>query len=201
MRSMSLYLDTTEGRALFTQHRYEDEEGLSVVDMEARARQQLMQELQHIKNAEEMIKKDKPFVKIQGARDQDRKQRETYRTEVEGYRIPDALEAVPKFLGHPSIRQMLQRLVVCAADEIVVSKKDMANISQEMAKMLHIQFGHRVQWVRLLTRGHFFAAREKGYGVYPYQAVEGSGLDSRKPEVRERSYMADDGTPFYVRNP
>ena len=203
VESIALYLDTPEGRSIFYKNRLPKEQDLGELEMDDLARNQLMREISHLNNVGNMLVKDKPFTKMGGARDADRQEKEQYKTEYEGYRIPDAIEAVQKVLSHKKTRDLLKNMVDYAEDKTVVSKKEMTRISCDFALTLHLQFGHRIQWVDNLTRGDFKQARINGEAAYPYQQVEGSALDTFSQEIKKNiwSPVDDPDARFSVRDP
>ena len=121
----------------------------------------MMKETTHLNNVERLLVKYKPFTKMSGERDAERQERERYKTEYEGYTIPDAIEAVHKVLSHKKTKDLLKKLVDYAVDKTVATKQEMPGISREFAEVLHPQFGHRVQWVQNLTRVDFKAAKRR----------------------------------------
>ena len=60
-------------------------------------------------------------------------------------------------------------------------------LTKELIMRLHIRLGHRIEWCKLFTRGHWYEAIEAGPAVYPYRQVE--GLDKKCNSVTTKKLL------------
>jgi hypothetical protein len=165
--SLVQFLASTEAKELFMR-RTRLESTLSPEDMKEEARNKRTNEMKYLKETRELLGKGKPFGNFKGQRDLERNERETFREEFEGYEVPDASIAIPRYLSTNLTRKLFSDMVEWSSSKVVLNKKQMVDLSREFVKRLHVKNGHRVQiWGKFL-RGHYYDALLKGPARFPY---------------------------------
>ena len=197
--SLYTFLSTTEGRNLMeTRTAAEAEltdEQMALVGRDMRNKEQLM-----LNNTRTLLGKGKPFGKFMGNINIERMERELFRQDFEGDKIPDAAVAIPAYLSHQSTRDLYKELVTLAVDKTVVSPNKMVSLSTELVKRLHSKNGHRIQIFGLFLREQYYKAISDGAAMFPYQSVDNSTLDLKNPAVQARVYSVEEmGGQFYSR--
>ena len=62
-------------------------------------------------------------------------------------------------------------MVELAMNKVVLGPKEMANLSREYVKRLHLKNGHRLQIFKKFQRRHYFETINKGAARFPYMGV------------------------------
>ena len=128
-------------------------------------------------------------------------ERELFRQDFEGDKIPDAAVAIPTYLSHQSTGDLYKEFVTLVVDKTVVSPNKMVSLSTELVKRLHCKNGHRIQIFGLFLREQYYKAISDGAAMFPYQSVDNSTLDLKNPAVQARVYSVEEmGGQFYSRD-
>jgi hypothetical protein len=170
-QSLMKFLATSEAKSMFlrrTRVEYEmDDE-----DLKAEARVQREQEMTHIKSTLDLLGVGKPFGSFKKEREGLAEDRAEFRSTFEGYEVPDASIAIPKYLGHELTRAFFVEMVDLATRKVVLSPNKMVQLTKHFVKIIHLKNGHRVEVFKKFTRGMWLDAVTKGAARYPYQKVE-----------------------------
>ena len=97
--------------------------------------------------------------------------RQKLKETFQGFKVPVAAVAIPLYLGHSSTRDLYKCMVELAMNKVVLGPKEMANLSREYVKRLHLKNGHRLQIFKKFQRRHYFETINKGAARFPYMGV------------------------------
>ena len=174
--SLSEFLATEEGRVLFTK-RTPKEMHLDELDMAKEVREQRTLEINHCEAILTQLGKNKPFATYNREREMLASDRQKFKETFEGFKVPVAAVAIPLYLGHSSTRDLYKCMVELAMNKVVLGPKEMAKLSRDYVKRLHLKNGHRLQIFKKFQRRHYFEAINKGAARFPYMGATG---DTRK---------------------
>ena len=167
-------------------------------EMDILSRTQRHEEVHHIETVRNLLKANKPFSRIGGEVRSEQAEKEKFRTEIEGFVMPEAVEAIPKYLSRETTRTFYRELVELASNSTVVTKKQMGSITRKIITRFASKLPHRIQIWGLLERSHWYIAKNAGPASYPYQSVEQSKMDPKNPAVQSSLFTTEDGASFFA---
>lgn len=191
--SLFVFLATSEAEKLFMT-RTRKQTDLTQDEMRAEVREEMTKEQNYLTATRTLLGKGKPYGTFKASRALASSSREKFREDFEGYVVPDASTAIPKYMADKATRDLYVEMVELACNKIVVKPYKMVQISREFVKRLHLKNGHRIQVFGEFKRAHYLDADLKGPARFPYQ-------EPGKEDDAVNIYKDDQNRRFRVINP
>lgn len=192
LESLYTFLSSSEAQSLFLK-RTRVEYDMSEVDLRAEARVQRDQEMTHVKRTIDLLGIGRNYGTFKKEREGMAEEKAEFRSKFEGYHVPDAATAIPKYLSHPNTRKFLEEMVDLATRKVVVKPNKMVQVTHNYVEIVHLKNGHRFEAFKRFTRGQWHAAVRDGPAQYPYQ-----GVDEEDVANPSTVYKDEDGKRFRV---